>query len=97
MLRVYNVQLTGNLVLTSTLKAKGREAGKKKPFVEVSTGDSFFFKAQKWVRRMMRIDHRNNRYTERVIDPRTGETIHSCDEPLTEHQGHGSAKAKHDV
>ena len=39
-------------------------------------------------------DRENNRYKEIVKDRKTQENIHSCDEPLTAHQGHGSAKKK---
>ena len=38
------------------------------------------------------IDRRNDWYMERVIDCETGEIIHDCDEPLSDHQGHGSAR-----
>lgn len=31
-------------------------------------------------------------YSERVKDEKTGQIIHQCDEPLSKHQGHGSAK-----
>ena len=36
------------------------------------------------------IDHQNNRYRETVTARETGEVIHHCDEPLTNHTGHGS-------
>lgn len=95
--RVFKVHLTGSLLVTSSLTAKGFEAGEKKPFVKIKSEDSFFRQAQRWVKRTMRVDRRNNRYTEQVTDPQTGETIHSSDEPLTDHRGHGSAKAKRDA
>jgi hypothetical protein len=40
------------------------------------------------------IDRKNNVYHEKVIDPVSGTVIHECDEPLTDHFGHGSAKEK---
>jgi hypothetical protein len=40
-----------------------------------------------------RIDRDNDRYDEVVIDPETGEIVHESHEPLSEHWGHGSAKA----
>ena len=40
------------------------------------------------------IDRDNDHYHEKVTDPETGEIIHESDEPLSEHQGHGSAKTK---
>ena len=45
-------------------------------------------------RREMRTDYQNNRYSEKVTLCETGKVTHFCDEPLTEHQGHGSAKNK---
>ena len=33
-----------------------------------------------------------NRYKETVRDSDTGELMHHCDEPLDQHQGHGSAR-----
>jgi hypothetical protein len=39
-------------------------------------------------------NRRDDRYTEVVKDPDTGEIIHECDEPLRAHRGHGSAKKK---
>ena len=37
-------------------------------------------------------DRRQDRYKEVVRDPDTSEIIHECEEPLSEHQGHGSAR-----
>jgi len=81
-------------MMKGSLNMKAREAGHRKPFLEQTTGDDFFRKAQKWVERVMRIDRRNDRYTEHVVDPHTNETFHYCDEPLSAHQGHDSAKNK---
>jgi len=38
------------------------------------------------------IDRDNDVYKEKVVDPKTGETIHHCEEKLSEHYGHGSDK-----
>jgi hypothetical protein len=35
-----------------------------------------------------------NWYSEKVIDEETGQVINQCDEPLDQHQKHGSAKPK---
>jgi hypothetical protein len=35
-----------------------------------------------------------NWWSEKVTDSTTGEVIHECNEPLDQHQGHGSAKSK---
>jgi len=39
-----------------------------------------------------RIDRENDQYYERVVDDQTGDIIHECDEPLSEHVGRASAK-----
>jgi hypothetical protein len=36
----------------------------------------------------------NDRYREVVTDPTTKEIIHHCEEPLSQHQNHGSAKKR---
>lgn len=40
------------------------------------------------------IDRDNDKYFERVTDYATGEVLHECEEPLSKHVGHGSAKKK---
>ena len=90
--RLFKVHVTGTVRVRSELVAKAFEPGRRKAFLEHKAGDSFFRKAQRWVKRVMRIDRRNNGYLEHVVDPHTGDTIHFCDEALTEHRNHGSAK-----
>jgi len=92
--RDFAVGLAATVSAKSMLGAKAYEPGRKEPFLEHKTGDSFFRKAAKWVTRIMRIDRRGNRYTEHIYDPKTGETIHQCDEPLSEHKGHGSVRKR---
>lgn len=38
------------------------------------------------------IDKDEDIYMEKVVNLQTGETIHECEEPLSHHTGHGSAK-----
>ena len=40
------------------------------------------------------IDRVNDRYFESVIDSDTGKVIHECEEALSKHFAHGSAKKK---
>ena len=69
-----------------------KKVGVKKPSVEsihrletqVSTG--------RVVEKSRLIDRENDRYVEHVVDDTNRETIHRSEEPLSEHQGHGSAK-----
>jgi len=38
------------------------------------------------------IDRDNDIYHEVVTDPETGEVVHECREPLSQHRQHGTAK-----
>jgi hypothetical protein len=88
------VLIQGTVEAKSSLGLKARHGNTGKPFLEQKSGDSFFYKAQKWVYRIMRIDRDNDHYSETVVDPNTNEVIHKCEEPLRDHQGRGSAKRK---
>jgi hypothetical protein len=50
------------------------------------------YSAEKWMHRQKTENRREDRYTETVTDPDTGEIGHHVDEPLSKHRGHGSAK-----
>jgi hypothetical protein len=40
------------------------------------------------------IDHEKDSYREDVIDPKTGEMVHHCEEPLNQHRGHGDDRVR---
>ena len=40
------------------------------------------------------LDRKADRYFEKVTILETGEIVHLCDEPLSQHRGHGSDKSK---
>ena len=71
-------------------KSRIKEKGKKKPIREVFDGDDLFKKKKKWVKKRRIIDRENDTYFEDVRDE--NDTIHHCEEKLTEHFGHGDAK-----
>lgn len=48
----------------------------------------------KWMTKERSIDRDNNKYKEVVTDPETGKVVHHCEEFLSKHKGHGSAKKK---
>ena len=62
--------------------------GRKLEFV---SGADYFRSGQRWHRVERIIDFANDRYDEVVTDESTGAVIRSCHEPLSEHQGRGSA------
>jgi len=67
-------------------------AKNKNPRQYIMTGEDFSVKKNKWVKKNVLIDKDNNLYKESIVDSETGEIIHYCEEPLTQHIGHGSAK-----
>ncbi len=97
MTRVIEVSVNDSLELHDSLGFKHKRHGYKKPIAEGVSGDSFFRRASKWVRKVRLIDRLANHYYEKVTDPDTGRVIHECDEPLDQHTGHGSAKPKKTV
>ena len=76
------------------LGMKHRVPGVSKWIAKYFSGYDFFRRERKWVRKEQVINRREDHYREVVTDPETGEVIHHCDEPLSEHQGHGSDKSK---
>jgi len=61
---------------------------------ELRSGDDLWVKIGMWMNMNRVIDWKNDRYRKIITDPKTGEVIHHCDEPLSIHHGHGSAKNK---
>jgi hypothetical protein len=66
--------------------------GKGKIKIEQLVGDDLHRTSGKWYKKIRVIDRENDRYLETVTDPETGEVVHHCEEPLSEHFGHGSDK-----
>lgn len=62
------------------------------PRVIFKTGESYSRARKKWVKRDMLVDRGRDLYREMVIDPDGRTIIHKCDEPLSKHRGHGSAR-----
>jgi len=77
-----------------SLRFTEKGQGHKGPMVKGMAGDSFWRDGEKWVQRGMSVNIPGNRYSEKVFDPDSGRVIHSCDQPLDLHIGHGSAKKR---
>lgn len=88
----YEVQLEDKLEMHASLSYKAKHRGRGKPYLQRKTGEDFCRDQQKWVERQLVADRETDRYKEIVIDPETGKVIHHCEEPLSQHRGHGSAK-----
>lgn len=65
---------------------------KKKLRKKIISGAELCRKTGEYLDKYRLIDRDNNHYIETVKDPASGAVIHHCDESLSEHRGHGSAK-----
>lgn len=74
------------------LRLKVRRASKRKPSIEQIQGDDLQCDTGKWRNLIQVIDREKNLYHKVITDKETGEIIHECKEPLSQHQGHGDAK-----
>jgi hypothetical protein len=86
------VGIAAQLEFHADLRLTARTPGEEKPFLEQRSGDSYWHKMAKWMRRIQVVDRRGNRYVKRVEDPRTAEVVRDVNEPLTDHRGFGSAR-----
>jgi hypothetical protein len=95
-IRHINVSITDEIQIKEQIGMKVKDpnrTGKKKIKIEQLVGDDLHRQSGKWYNKVRVIDRENNRYVEEVTDPDTGSVIHRCEEPLSEHFGHGSARA----
>lgn len=90
--RLYTVHLFSQLLAADGYGAIGKRPGKKKPFVEEMSMPEYSYSKEKIVHKYRLIDRDNDKYAEKISDYQSGEIIHQCEEPLTKHFGHGSAK-----
>jgi len=91
-LRNITVEIEERVEVHEMLQAEGRRQGVKKFAFQDRSGDEFGVKLQRWLKKVRVIDRENDQYRETVWDPITGEVIYECEEPLSHHFGHGSAK-----
>jgi hypothetical protein len=82
------------LILRDGKGLKARRPGERRPNFEYSDGPDMSYLLGKHVFKQRMIDRDNNRYFEHIEEYENGEVVHHCDEPLSEHRGHGSAKKK---
>ena len=71
---------------------KAKRISEKRPFIESRTIPNYSHNKNKFVDLLRVINRDSNLYFEQVTDYESGEIIHKCEEPLSQHQGHGSAK-----
>lgn len=75
-------------------RMKAKHANEKDPFIEERSGSDLYRKTGKIMDRSITIDRQHDLYKEIIKDPRTGEIVHCCEEPLSQHIGHGDTKHK---
>ncbi len=95
--RSITISFTDKVQVKEQLEMKAKDpsyTGRAKIRIEQLVGDDLHCKSGKWYDKIRVIDRENNLYLETVKDAETGDVIHHCEEPLTEHFGHGSAKKK---
>jgi len=92
--RIHNVSITETFVVRAGFGLKAKRPGQKKPYVEDLSMPDYSFSCGKLVHRQRVIDRDNDNYFEKITDYEAGEVIHHCEEPLSQHQGHGDAKRK---
>ena len=94
LVRIFHVHIHNTVSIKSKLGMKARRDSGGKPFVEQISGDDLHRKTGNWMKLKRIIDRENDHYHEIVTDPLTGEIVHECEERLSDHKGHGSAKYK---
>lgn len=89
--RAFEVEIVQTMTARTSLGMKARHSAGGRPFYEAKSGANLQRSTGRWMERDLVVDRKNDRYIERVVDPKTREVIHVCEEPLSEHRGHGTA------
>jgi hypothetical protein len=76
------------------IRHEGRTSGRAS--VEFLHGDDLTRSTGEWVKLDRRVDRVADRYTERIVDRNGKVVVRDVDEPLSQHQGRGSAKRASD-
>jgi len=95
--RKYSLTISTTVAVRPGMGAKAKRAGEKRPFIENVAVPDYSRDRGKAVHKDRVIDRDNDRYCEKITDYESGDVIHQCEEPLSEHQRHGSAKSKKDA
>ncbi len=90
----FDITKIQTLELAKMVGKNPQRTGKQKVRRRVIAGDELHKKSGKWYRKLRIIDLDSDYYLEQITDRETGEIIHFCEEPLSKHRGHGSAKLR---
>lgn len=94
---ILNAEVIDKLRIYESLSYRRKDpgrTGRAKTMSEGITGHEYSYSHGKIISKQRLIDREADKYVETVTDIETGEIIHKCDEPLSEHRGHGTAKKK---
>ena len=83
--RTFHRTLEASVQVIPAVTGKGRRGGKGKPFVRFKIAKEWWRDGQKFIARMYCGDREKDHYSEKVVDPDTGQIVHQCDEPLSDH------------
>ncbi len=95
--RILSVCVADSINVRDSIKLGFKKRGQKKfssqkkYSSEIISKDDFYRDSQEWRHIDKVIDREKDRYTETIKD-KNGNIVHQTDEPLTKHQGRGSAK-----
>lgn len=92
--RHISVELEGSLTLHGSIGVNLKRGGKGKAVLKLKSGDDFTVSTGRWAKLDRIVDREADRYYELVVDTETGEVLRYVDEPLSAHQGRGSAKPR---
>lgn len=90
--RKFAVSVEATLVTRASVSYKAKHPGAKKPHAEGFSGHQIHRKSGRWMEKQRLIDRDQDKYKELVTDSETGQIVHQCEEPLSKHIGHGSAR-----
>jgi hypothetical protein len=93
-LRLFKKHIAATLTVRGGIRGVAYSLSKTKWFAKFMSEPSFTWKLGIWSHRLKVENKRSDQYLEVVTNPENGEILHECAEPLSEHQGHGSAKSK---
>lgn len=91
--RKFAVDLGAKVTFHDQVKLKKFDGeAKGRAVEEIVSGADFNRDSGKWYDLKRHIDRVKDRYTERIVDPSTGDVVREVDEPLSKHRGRGDAR-----
>jgi hypothetical protein len=92
--RTLSASVTESVIARDGMRMKAKRQGQKEPYFEARSEPSYSVTLQKHVHLERVIDRDADRYSEKVTIYEDQSVMHECNESLSEHQNHGSAKPK---